>query len=177
MLRLVRRQFEGGVYRDRHVRAYTASINKAICMHVKCACAYRYCYRPLTMRRDFEGGVYWDESADRCDDISSRRAAGFRGAARFRGNTVLNNGDRNCILTATLMDTRTRPKGSEVCRCELETIILHNDVLFVMIADYGVPLLGRSFNLTYNKDQWLWFCVMGLRLKHSAKGKEVGLLI
>ena len=38
------------------------------------------------MRRDFEGGVYWDELADRCSDIS--RAAGFRGAARFRGNTV-----------------------------------------------------------------------------------------
>ena len=36
------------------------------------------------MRRDFEGGVYWDEMADRCGDIS--RAAGFRGAARFRGN-------------------------------------------------------------------------------------------
>ena len=39
------------------------------------------------MRRDFEGGVYWDEMADRCGDIS--RAAGFRGAARFRGNTVV----------------------------------------------------------------------------------------
>ena len=38
------------------------------------------------MRRDFEGGVYWVELADRCGDIS--RAAGFRGAARFRGNTV-----------------------------------------------------------------------------------------
>ena len=38
------------------------------------------------MRRDFEGGVYWDELADRCGDIS--RAAGFRGAARFRGNAV-----------------------------------------------------------------------------------------
>ena len=36
------------------------------------------------MRRDFEGGVYWDET---CGDIS--RAAGFRGAARFRGNTVI----------------------------------------------------------------------------------------
>ena len=60
--------------------------NKPICMHVKCACAYGNCCRPLTMRRDFEGGVYWDELADRCGDIS--RAAGFRGAARFRGNTV-----------------------------------------------------------------------------------------
>ena len=38
------------------------------------------------MRRDFEGGVYWDELADKCGDIS--RAAGFRGAATFRGNTV-----------------------------------------------------------------------------------------
>ena len=60
--------------------------NKPICMHVKCACAYGYCCRTLTMRRDFEGSIYWDELADRCDDIS--RAAGFRGAARFRGNTV-----------------------------------------------------------------------------------------
>ena len=38
------------------------------------------------MRRDFEGGVYWDELADRCGEIS--RAVGFRGAARFLGNTV-----------------------------------------------------------------------------------------
>ena len=60
--------------------------NKPICMHVKCVCAYGNCCRSLTMRRDFEGGVYWDELADRCGDIS--RAAGFRGAARFRGNTV-----------------------------------------------------------------------------------------
>ena len=85
-----RLDFEGGVYRDRHAHAYTASINKPICncMHVKRTCAYRYCCRPLTMRRDFEGGVYWDELADRCGDIS--RVAGFRGAARFRGNTVYN---------------------------------------------------------------------------------------
>ena len=40
------------------------------------------------MRQDFEGGVYWDELADKCSDIS--RAAGFQGAARFRGNTVIN---------------------------------------------------------------------------------------
>ena len=39
-------------------------------MHVKCT----------------RGSVYWDELADRCGEIS--RAAGFRGAARFRGNTV-----------------------------------------------------------------------------------------
>ena len=38
------------------------------------------------MRQDFEGGVYWDELADRCGNIL--RAAGFQGAARFRGNTV-----------------------------------------------------------------------------------------
>ena len=81
-----RLDFEGGVYRDQHACAYTASINKPICMHVKCTCAYRYCCRPLTMQRDFEGGVYWDKLADRCGEIS--RAAGFRGAARFRGNTV-----------------------------------------------------------------------------------------
>ena len=37
--------------------------------------------RPRTMRQDFEGGVY-----EICGDIS--RAAGFRGAAKFRGNTV-----------------------------------------------------------------------------------------
>ena len=39
------------------------------------------------MRQDFEGGVYWDELAEICSEIS--RAAGFRGAARFRGNTVI----------------------------------------------------------------------------------------
>ena len=38
------------------------------------------------MQRDFEGGVYRDELADKCGDIS--RAAGFRGAGRFPGNTV-----------------------------------------------------------------------------------------
>ena len=42
--------------------------------------------RPCLVRRDFEGSVYLDELADRCSDIS--RAAGFRGAATFRGNTV-----------------------------------------------------------------------------------------
>ena len=55
-------------------------------MHVKCACAYRNCCRPLTMQWDFEGSVYWDELADRCGETS--RAAGFQGAARFWGNTV-----------------------------------------------------------------------------------------
>ena len=80
-----RLDFEGGIYRDRHARVYTASI---ISLFV-CACAYGYCCRPLTMRRDFEGGVYWDELADRCGEIS--RAAGFRGAVRFRGNTVISN--------------------------------------------------------------------------------------
>ena len=39
------------------------------------------------MWQDFEGGAYWDELAEICGDIS--RAAGFQGAARFRGNTVL----------------------------------------------------------------------------------------
>ena len=38
------------------------------------------------MRRDLEGSVYWDELADRCGEIS--RAAGFQGAARFRGNMI-----------------------------------------------------------------------------------------
>ena len=41
---------------------------------------------PRTMRQDFEGGIYWDELAEICGEIS--RAAGFRGAARFQGNTV-----------------------------------------------------------------------------------------
>ena len=72
---------------QRSIRTHVHSFNnKPSCMHVKCACAYGNCCRPLTMRRDFEGGVYWDELADRCGEIS--RAAGFRGAARFRGNTV-----------------------------------------------------------------------------------------
>ena len=48
------------------------------------------------MWRDFEGGVYWDELADRCGDIS--RAVGFRGAARFRGNTVSLLVDNNIIV-------------------------------------------------------------------------------
>ena len=69
---------------QRSIRTHVHSFNSY--MHVKCPCAYGNCCRPLTMRRDFEGGVYWDELADRCGDIS--RAAGFRGAARFRGNTV-----------------------------------------------------------------------------------------
>ena len=40
------------------------------------------------MQQDFEGNVYWEKFAETCGDIS--RAAGFRGAARFRGNTVYN---------------------------------------------------------------------------------------
>ena len=69
-------------------RVYTASIISLApsCMHVKCACTYGNCCWPLTMQRDFKGGIYWDELADRCGEIS--RAAGFRGAARFQGNTV-----------------------------------------------------------------------------------------
>ena len=74
-----RLDFEGGVYRDRYVRTYTASIIiLRSCMH---ACAYGNCCRPLTMRRDFEGGVYHGTSWQ-------INAATFRGAARFRGNTV-----------------------------------------------------------------------------------------
>ena len=38
------------------------------------------------MQRDFEGGIYWDELAEICGDIS--RVVGFRGVARFQGNTV-----------------------------------------------------------------------------------------
>ena len=68
-----------------HTRVYSFN-NKLSCMHVKYPCAYGNFCRPLTMQRDFEGGVYWDELADRCGDIL--RAAGFRGAARFRGNMV-----------------------------------------------------------------------------------------
>ena len=73
---------------QRSIRTHVHSFNnKPSCMHVKCPCAYGNCCRSLTMRQDFEGGVYWDKLADRCGDIS--RAAGFRGAARFRGNTVI----------------------------------------------------------------------------------------
>ena len=84
--------FQGSVWCGDNSRAASTEIDtharthKPSCMHVKCPCAYGNCCRPLTMRRDFEGGVYWDELADRCGDIS--RAAGFRGVARFRGNTV-----------------------------------------------------------------------------------------
>ena len=71
---------------DIDTHACTQLHNKSSGMHVKCACTYGNCCQPLTMWRDFEGSVYWDELADRCGDIS--RTAGFRGAARFQGNTV-----------------------------------------------------------------------------------------
>ena len=58
-------------------------------MHVQCACAYVY-RQACTMQRDFEGSVYWDVLAEICGDIS--RVAGFRGAVRFRGNTVSRDG-------------------------------------------------------------------------------------
>ena len=74
-----------GWHLQRLTRTCIHSFNRY--MHVKRLCAYGNWCRPLTMWRDFEGGVYWDELADRCSDIS--RAAGFRGAARFRGNTVV----------------------------------------------------------------------------------------
>ena len=38
------------------------------------------------MWQDFEGSIYWDAFAETCGEIS--RAAGFRGAMRFQGNTV-----------------------------------------------------------------------------------------
>ena len=41
------------------------------------------------MRRNFEGGVYRDEFAETCGEIL--RAVEFRGAVRFRGNTVILN--------------------------------------------------------------------------------------
>ena len=77
-------------------------------MQVKCACAYGNCCQSLTMRRDFEGGVYWDELADRCSEIS--RAVGFRGAVRFRGNTVLRLGWMHC----TGLEVKTHI-GSRFC--------------------------------------------------------------
>ena len=51
------------------------------------------------MQRDFEGGVYWDELAEICSEIS--RAVGFRGAARFRGNTVVCNTCTSWIVDNT----------------------------------------------------------------------------
>ena len=87
---------------QRSIRTHVHSFNnKPSCMHVKCPCAYGNFYRPLTMRRDFEGGVYWDEMADRCGDIS--RAAGFRGAARFRGNTVYACTVKSSLVNHTLL--------------------------------------------------------------------------
>ena len=69
-----RLDFEGGVYRDRYARTYTASIIiLRSCMH---ACAYGNCCRPLTMRRDFEGGVYHGTSWQ-------INAATFRGRRDF----------------------------------------------------------------------------------------------
>ena len=52
-----------------------------------CACTYMYRGQPLTMWQHFKGGIYWDNLAETCSDIS--RAAGFWGAATFRGNTVI----------------------------------------------------------------------------------------
>ena len=81
-----RLDFEGSIYRDRHVRVYTASIiSLFVCMYM-CVCAYVNRWWPRTMRWNFEGSVYWDELAEICGKIW--RAAGFQGAARFRGNMV-----------------------------------------------------------------------------------------
>ena len=52
------------------------------------------------MRQHFEGGIYWDELAEICGEIL--RAAGFRGAARFRGNTVVFFCTIHCSSTAPI---------------------------------------------------------------------------
>ena len=95
-------------------------------MHVKCPCAYGNCCQPLTMRRDFEGGVYWDKLADRCGNIS--RAVGFRGAARFWGNTVI-SGSANFVESQRKPSenfvTTIQPKGVALCKlwCNRYTLV------------------------------------------------------
>ena len=71
--------------RSIRTRVHRSNNKPIVCMYNARAHTYERC-RPFTMRRDFEGGVYWHELAETCGEIS--RAAGFRGAARFRGNTV-----------------------------------------------------------------------------------------
>ena len=83
---LVRQQFKGSVYRDRHAHMHTASIiSLFVCIYNACAYACKSCW-PFTMQWDFEGGIYWDELAETCGNIS--RVVGFWGVARFRGNMV-----------------------------------------------------------------------------------------
>ena len=86
--------FKGGVYRDRHAHVYKALIiNKAI----NFVCTYNarlHTYDAIDplpcMWQDFEVafiGTSWKKHVH--GDIS--RAAEFRGAARFRGNIVVDN--------------------------------------------------------------------------------------
>ena len=58
-----RLDFEGGIYREQHARAYTASIMSLfVCTYNACAQVYRH--RPRTMWRDFESG-----GISRCGEI------------------------------------------------------------------------------------------------------------
>ena len=81
-----RLDFEGGVYRDRQARVYTASvITLFVCTYNACEHTY-IVVNPIPMRQDFKGGVCWDELAEICGNIL--RAAGFQGAVRFRGSMI-----------------------------------------------------------------------------------------
>ena len=88
----LRRDFKGGEI----LRAATTcspltrfapAFDNANCTHAPAFRVYvLWIRRPFSMRWDFEGSVYWNQPPYRCGEIS--RAAGFRGAVRFRGNTV-----------------------------------------------------------------------------------------
>ena len=112
------RHFEGGIYRDRYARAYTASVISLLL----CVCAYIYCCRPRTMRWDFEGGVYWDELAEICGEMS--RVVGFRGVARFRGNVVTDFADTRARVMLTRQAIEAAKWGDWNARQHAEYVLL-----------------------------------------------------
>ena len=103
------------------------------------------------MRRDFEGVVYWDELADRCGNIS--RAAGFRGAATFRGiryalkvHKCLKKLDlSNCNLTSKCAESLARILLENQCLEELN--LSHNN----KFGDDGIQHLTQTLRV----NQWL----------------------
>ena len=81
------------------------------------------------MQRDFEGGIYWDELAEICSGIS--RTAGFRGAARFRGNTVY-------VCLCSSIDSAS--PGYTVCVHVHVRPTLNTEVRFIQSRDLCQPL-------------------------------------
>ena len=56
--------FKGGVYGDRHTRAYTASIINLF------VCTYNAHAQIVVDAATFEGGVYWNKLTKICSEIS-----------------------------------------------------------------------------------------------------------